>query len=356
MGSLRVSLGYELEVRGRSRAVEQRAFESLIEQAILADKLGYEAIWMVEHHFTRGFSHSSAPDLVLAAVARVTERIRLGLGVVLLPFAHPVRTAERVATLDILSRGRVEFGTGRGASPLEYKAFMRPFEQSRSLWEDNLKTVLDIFEADGEPTTSEHEFWNVPDVSVYPRPVQEPHPPVWVASTSLEGYLAAAKKGYNLLGMTMLKGLGEVSEDIAAYKKELAKNGFDPESRRIALMVPWHVAPTKDEAFERAADSILWYIRRQVNLVAPPGYMDARHASYQVLGQLAAGASEDKAIETLRDNHMIVCDDVEGSISAYAAFEEAGATDLILQSQVGGLPNEHVLASIELFAKEVAGL
>src|SRR3954449_7334737 len=146
MGSLRVSMGYELEVRGRSRKVEQRAFESLIEQAVLADRLGYEAIWMVEHHFTRGFSHSSAPDLVLAAVSRVTERIRLGLGVVLLPFAHPIRTAERVATLDILSRGRVDFGTGRGASPLEYQAFQRPFEQSRQLWEDNLDTVLKIWE------------------------------------------------------------------------------------------------------------------------------------------------------------------------------------------------------------------
>ena len=356
MGSLRVSMGYELEVRGRSRKVEQRAFESLIEQAVLADKLGYEAIWMVEHHFTRGFSHSSAPDLVLAAVSRVTERIRLGLGVVLLPFAHPVRTAERVATLDILSRGRVEFGTGRGASPLEYQAFQRPFEQSRQLWEDNLATVLEIFEADGEPVSAEHQYWSVPDVSVYPRPVQEPHPPVWVASTSLDGYLAAAQKGYNLLGMTMLKGLDAVAEDIAEYKKALANAGCDPDSRRIALMVPWHVAPTKDEAYETAADAILWYIRRQVNLVTPPDYYDARHASYAVLGQLAAGQSEEEAIETLRANHMIVCDDVEGSRDAYARFQEAGVTDLILQFQVGGLANEHVLSTIELFGKEVAEL
>lgn len=356
MGSLRVSMGYELEVRGRSRKVEQRAFESLIEQAVLADRLGYEAVWMVEHHFTRGFSHSSAPDLVLAALSRVTERIRLGLGVVLLPFAHPVRTAERVATLDILSKGRVDFGTGRGASPLEYQAFQRPFEQSRQLWEDNLETVLKIWEADGEPVTAEHEFWSVPDVSVYPRPVQEPHPPVWVASTSLDGYQAAAEKGYNLLGMTMLKGLDAVAEDIAEYKKTLANNGFDPETRRVAIMVPWHVAPTKDEAYETAADPILWYIRRQVNLVTPPDYYDARHASYKVLGQLAAGQSEEEAIETLRENHMIVCDDVAGSRDAYARFEEAGVTDLILQFQVGGLQNEHVLNTIELFAREVAQL
>jgi alkanesulfonate monooxygenase SsuD/methylene tetrahydromethanopterin reductase-like flavin-dependent oxidoreductase (luciferase family) len=353
MAALRAGLGYELEVRGRTKAVERKAFESLIEQVCLADELGYTTAWMVEHHFTRGFSHSSAPDIVLSALSRITQRIRLGLGVVLLPFAHPVRTAERVATMDILSNGRIEFGTGRGASPLEYQAFQRPFEQSRQLWEDNLDTVLGIWAADGENYSAEHEYWSVPDVGVYPRPVQEPHPPVWVASTSLDGYLQAARRGYNLLGMTMLKGIDDVAEDIAAYRTELAKYGFDPDTRKVGLMIPWHVAPTRDEAFENAADAVMWYIRRQVNLVAPPDYYDARHASHQVLGAMAAGQSQDEAIETLRNNVMIVLDDVEGSRKAVARLEEAGVTDLIGQFQVGGLANEHVLNSIRLFATDV---
>src|SRR5690242_7198503 len=217
MTSLRISLGYELEVRGRTREVEQQAFRNVLEQVALGDRLGFDTAWFVEHHFTRGFSHSSAPDLVLAAISQRTERIHLGLGVVLLPFQHPVRTAERVATLDVLSGGRVEFGTGRGASPLEYQAFQRPFEQSRRIWEDTLEAVLAIWTADGEPVTRSNEFFEVPDVAVYPRPAQEPHPPVWVASTSLDVYLAAARKGHNLLGMTMLKGLDDVAEDIAEY-------------------------------------------------------------------------------------------------------------------------------------------
>lgn len=355
MGPLRVGMGYELEVRGRSRRVEQRSFGNVLEQVTLADQLGYDTAWFVEHHFTRGFSHSSAPDLVLAALSQVTTRIRLGLGVVLLPFQHPVRIAERVATLDILSGGRVEFGTGRGASPLEYQAFQRPFEQSRQLWEDNLDTVLKIFEADGAPVTAEHEFWSVPDVGVYPRPQQEPHPPVWVASTSLDGYLQAAKRGYNLLGMTMLKGLDDVAEDIAAYKKGLADHGFDPDSRRIALMIPWHVAETRDAAYENAADAIMWYMRRQVNLVAPPDYYDARHATHRVLGQEAVGQNAEDALEVLREHHMIVCDDIDGSRKAMQRLHEAGATDLICQFQVGGLAQEHVLNTIKLFASDVAG-
>ncbi|GAA0834652.1 LLM class flavin-dependent oxidoreductase [Streptosporangium amethystogenes subsp. fukuiense] len=353
MTSLRISLGYELEVRGRSREVEQQAFRNVIDQVVLGDRLGFDTAWFVEHHFTRGFSHSSAPDLVLAAVSQRTERIHLGLGVVLLPFQSPIRTAERVATLDVISGGRVEFGTGRGASPLEYQAFQKPFEKSRQIWEDSLEATLAIWNADGEPISRSNEFFEIPDVSVYPRPAQVPHPPVWVASTSLEGYLAAARHGYNLLGMTMLKGLDDVAEDIASYRQCLADNGFDPDSRRVALMIPWFVGGTKERAFEIASDPVLWYIRRQVNLVTPPDYYDARHATHKVLGQLAAGMPPDEAMATLREHHMVVVDDVEGSRKATARIAEAGATDLILQAQVGGLSHEHVCESMRLFMTEV---
>lgn len=350
---MRISLGYELEVRGRTREVEQQAFQNVINQVVLGDQIGFDTAWFVEHHFTRGFSHSSAPDLVLAAISQRTERIHLGLGVVLLPFQSPIRTAERVATLDVLSGGRVEFGTGRGASPLEYQAFQRPFEKSRQIWEDCLEATLAIWKADGEPISRSNEFFEIPDVAVYPRPAQDPHPPVWVASTSLEGYLAAAKHGYNLLGMTMLKGIDDVAADIAKYRECLAENGFDPDSRRVALMIPWFVAPTRDEATEIASDPVLWYIRRQVNLVTPPDYYDARHATHRVLGQLAAGMPPDEAMATLREHLMVVVDDVEGSRKAVSRLAEAGATDLILQAQVGGLAHEHVCDSMRLFMTEV---
>lgn len=350
---MRISLGYELEVRGRTRETEQRAFRHVMEQVELGDRLGFDTAWFVEHHFARGFSHSSAPDLILAALAQRTERIRLGLGVVLLPFQSPIRTAERVATLDVLSGGRVEFGTGRGASPLEYQAFQRPFEQSRQLWEDSLEAVLALWAADGRPITRSNEFFEIPDVAAYPRTVQQPHPPVWVASTSLEGYLAAAEHGYNLLGMTMLKGIDDVAEDIARYRQTLAEHGFDPESRRVALMIPWYVGKSREEATELAADAVLWYIRRQVNLVTPPGYYDARHATHRVLGQSAAGMSPAEALDTLREHLMIVVDSVEGSRKAVARIAEAGATDLILQAQVGGLAHDLVSDSMTRFMNEV---
>lgn len=350
-----IGMFYELEVRGRSAEVERRTFENVLQQVQLADQLGYHAVWFVEHHFTKGFSHSSAPDIMLAALSRVTEQIRLGLGVVLLPFSHPVRTAERVATLDVVSGGRIEFGTGRGASPLEYQAFHMPFERSRQIWEDNLDAVLSIWRADTEPVSIEHEYWSVPEVSVFPRPIQRPHPPVWVASTSLDGFLAAAKLGYNLLCMPLLKGLDDLAEDISAYKACLAENGFDPDERRIGLLVPWAVGETEDEALE-STDALIWYINRQVNLVIPPNYYDARHATYKVFGQLAAGLPPEDAVRMLRKHRMVVVDDHAGSRKALEEFAAAGATDVLCQFQVGGLDHELVSRSIRQFATNVAGL
>jgi hypothetical protein len=153
--------------------------------------------------------------------------------------------------------------------------------------------------------------------------------------------------------MTMLKGIDDVALDIAKYKECLAENGFDPATRRVALMIPWYVAPSREEAIETAADPVLWYIRRQVNLVTPPDYYDARHATHKVLGQVAAGLPPEEAMATLREHLMVVVDDVEGSRKAVARLAEAGATDLILQAQVGGLAHDRVCDSIGLFMGEV---
>jgi alkanesulfonate monooxygenase SsuD/methylene tetrahydromethanopterin reductase-like flavin-dependent oxidoreductase (luciferase family) len=345
---------FEVAVRGRTSAVEHEMFHNVLKQIDLADTLGYDAAWFVEHHFTRGFSHSSAPDLMLAAAARTTKNIKLGLGVVLLPFLSPIRVAERISTLDIISGGRVLFGTGRGASPLEYQAFRRPFEQSRQIWEEHLDAILEIFSADGAEVTREGTYYKIPGVSVLPRPIQKPYPEVWVASTSLDGFMAAAEHGYHLLCMPMLKGLDGLAEDVALYKAKLAEHGFDPATRRVAMMVPWFVTKEND-AIDDVVSAFMWYIRRQVNLVAPPDYKDARHATYRVFGQLAAGMSEEKALQELTRHRMIVLDDVAGSKKAVEEFFAAGATDLIGQFEVGGISHERSVSAMESFARDVAG-
>jgi len=246
----------------------------------------------------------------------------------------------------------VEFGTGRGASPTEYQAFRRPFELSREIWEENLDAVLAIWEADTAPITLEGRYFSVPDVSVLPRPLQRPYPPVWVASTSMDGFRAAARRGLNLLCMPILKGIDALAEDLAEYRRTLEEHGHDPAIRRVGMLIPWHVAPTRDEAFE-ASDAMVWYIRRQVNLVTPPDYKDAGHAEYRLLGQLAAGKPPAEALQDLVDNTMVVVGDVDDSRKHVQRVADAGVTDLLCQFQVGGLAHDRVVSAMRLFASDV---
>jgi hypothetical protein len=177
---------------------------------------------------------------------------------------------------------------------------------------------------------------------------------VWVASTSLDGFLAAAKHGYHLLCMPILKGLAGLAEDIAAYKAELVRNGFDPEKARVAIMVPWHVTHAGSD-IEEIVSAYIWYLRRQISLVAPPDYTDARHATHRLFGQTAVGMTEEKALQELTDNRMVVIANPEGSRKAMEEFFAAGATDLILQFEVGGIAHSEIVSSMNLFATEVAG-
>src|SRR4029453_16244639 len=149
---------------------------------------------------------------------------------------------------------------------------------SRRLWEENIDAILKIWAADEQPVSIEAE-WSVPDVSVLPRPVQREHPPVWVASTSQDGFVATAERGYNLLCMPSVKGIDDLAEDIAMYKQTLGDHDLDPQTRRVGMLVPWHVGTTTDAALEVASDPFLWYMRRLVNLVVPPDFKDAKHAT-----------------------------------------------------------------------------
>ncbi len=155
--------------------------------------------------------------------------------------------------------------------------------------------------------------------------------------------------------MPMVKGLTELADDIAAYKEALVEHGHDPATRRIGVNVPWIVTPTLAEA-KQCTDSMMWYIRRQINLVTPPNTWDSRHATHRVLGQLAAGLPADEAVDVLRETRMVVMDDVAGSRQAFADIVAAGATDVLCQFRVGGTDHATVERSMRLFTDEVVAL
>ena len=189
------SLAYEMQ---RPTPDDHAVIQETIEQCILADQMGFDAVWFVEHHFLTTFSMSPCPEVILTAIAAQTKRIRLGFGVVILPYHHPVRVAERIAMLDHISNGRVEFGTGRSA-PYEQTGMGIDPQLTRDMWEESLTMIPKIWESD--MFTWEGRFWNVPPREVLPKPYQKPHPPIWVAALQPATYALAAQKGIGVMAL-----------------------------------------------------------------------------------------------------------------------------------------------------------
>jgi alkanesulfonate monooxygenase SsuD/methylene tetrahydromethanopterin reductase-like flavin-dependent oxidoreductase (luciferase family) len=190
----------------KEERAEHRLLKDALDQVELADKLGFDYAWEVEHHFLEEYSHSSAPEVFLAAASQRTERIRLGHGIIQIPPAvnHPARVAERVATLDLVSDGRVEFGTGESSSGAELGGFLIDRARKREMWEDAMEAIAHMFVE--EPFAGwDSEFIQMPPRNVVPKPLQKPHPPMWVACSRRETIHFAARKGIGALSFSFVE-------------------------------------------------------------------------------------------------------------------------------------------------------
>ena len=179
---------------------EHKLFKDALDQVELADHLGFDYVWETEHHFLEEYAHSSAPEIFLAAASQRTRNIRLGHGIVQLPplINHPARIAERIATLDLVSDGRCDFGTGEGAAEIELGGFNIPHEEKRAMWLEGLRVVTRMLVE--EPFTGhEGKYLKAPVRNVVPKPLQRPHPPLWLACSRRETILLAAKLGLGAL-------------------------------------------------------------------------------------------------------------------------------------------------------------
>src|SRR5690349_3214780 len=179
---------------------ERQLIQDALDQVELADSLGFSHVWEVEHHFLEEYSHSSAPEVFLAAASQRTRRIRLGHGIVQLPpgYNHPARVAERIATLDLISGGRVEFGTGESSSQAELGGFGVQRDLKRAQWEEALDVSVRLLVE--EPFAGHQgRFLSVPPRNLVPKPKQKPHPPLWVACSRRDTILLAAREGLGAL-------------------------------------------------------------------------------------------------------------------------------------------------------------
>ena len=218
---MKFGLFYELSVpRPWTRESERTVYNNALEQVKLADELGFDQVWAVEHHFLEEYSHCPAPELFLTACAMVTKKIRVGHGIVVCvpEFNHPIKIAERTAVLDILSGGRLEVGTGRSATWTELGGFRSDPDITKKSWDEFVRCLPKMWTQ--ETYAYQGEFWSMPERTIIPKVYQKPHPPMWVAVTSPGTELDAADRGLGSLGLTFGQ-FAEQERRIAEYRRRI---------------------------------------------------------------------------------------------------------------------------------------
>ena len=361
---MKLDLLYEIDVPNPwpgphpygQRRGEQRAYREAIEQIKLADSLGFHTTWHVEHHFREGRSHSPAPEVILGALSQVTRNLRLGFGVTLMPhaFTHPARVAEKVATVDILSGGRVEWGTGR-STPMEQTAFGVPRDESRAQWEEAIEAVVGMWEQ--ERFSFEGKYLKFPERVVTPKPVQDPHPPCWMAATTAGSAAVAGGRGLGLLSFSILQPLDAMAEQIRQYRA--AAENPTPITRvttnKVAAYTLVHCAPTMAAAEEHGIwDSVWWWYKNLAEFTLEwelPNVSQAeRDRTFPFLQRQLSGEFDAREFD---EADMIVVGDPDRCIEKMRRYAELGVDQLICYVQFGHLEHEAIMENLMLLGREV---
>lgn len=357
--AMRFGVFYELQLpKPWDEGDEHRLFQEALAQVVLADRLGFDYAWQVEHHFLDEYSHSSAPEVFLAAAAARTSAIRLGHGIrqVIPNYNHPARTAECLATLDLLSDGRVDFGIGEGATRLELGAFGIAAKTKRARSLEAAEQICNMLVLTPYPGF-EGEGFSMPCRNVLPKPLQRPHPPLWMACTNRETIKVAARNGVGALAFSFLdpdeaRTWSEVYYDIVRSEECVPLgHAVNP---NLAMVSAFSMHEDRAEAIRRGQDHFEFFRYAQQKLVAEdfvPGHSDmwaeftARRgdASDRLIQAALARAEFDGAgIGTPADMERHLRD-----------LEAAGVDQVIFMQQAGRNTHANICESMELFARTV---
>jgi alkanesulfonate monooxygenase SsuD/methylene tetrahydromethanopterin reductase-like flavin-dependent oxidoreductase (luciferase family) len=311
-------------------------YEAIIAQTQRAEELGYDNVWLTEHHFTDdGYNPSLLTSA--AALAMRTERIRIGTFVLLLPYQHPVRVAEDVASVDIFSNGRFEFGVGQGYSYHEWNALC----MDRSTRGRRLAEGLDIIKRlfTEESVTYDGEFTSIKDLRLSPKSIQQPFPPIWIGARGPKGIKRAARLGYHLMGT--------IGPDPAPlYVESLEAEGHDPADFKIAQLRMVYCAETEDQAWDECQDHLFHLLDFYQDILSEAKDADGDDRP------LAVEKPADIRHSKLADVMMIgTPDQVSQKLETFR--RDYRCTDFIMGTQFPGMPVEYGTRSLELFASEV---
>jgi natural product biosynthesis luciferase-like monooxygenase protein len=341
---MKFGLHYQLPCREFQSPVQR--YRDTLEQASYAETLGFESVWPVEQHFDPDLSILSAPLLMLAALSQRTRTLRLGIAIVLLPLWHPIRVAEEIATLDVLSNGRVEFGIGRGSLPEHFSGFGISQSENRERFLEGLDIIRKAWTQ--ERLSYRGRFFQVAEVAVVPKPVQQPYPPVRVAANSPDTFELMGQLGLPIFVASQVNPFPRIKEYLPMYRAARAAAGHpDNGSEDVTVLIPTYVAESREQVRREMEPSVSRWLQtvasRYSNRDAGPPLMRER------LERLRRMTYE-RACEI-----MGVFDTPEASVERLQQLrEEFNMGRLICWFNQGGLvPHAQVMRSMELFAAKV---
>ncbi len=330
---------------------EREVIKEQMELMMAAESLGFDSTWPAEHHFSE-YGFCGSPQLTLAAIAERTSRIRLGTGVVVLPFHHPLRVAEDFAFLDHLSDGRVSLGLGRGYQPTEYRGFGVDQTASRDIFNEGVEIIRQAWTQERVNFSGNH--YNIEDLEVRPHPFQKPTPPMYSAVLSPESFRMAGRSGMHLM---MSAAFGATAEQAQAglveYRAGRKEAGLDPEGGKVACLLMVYVADSVDRAHQEFKDPVEWYYSTIAKYVADRGTVVKGYEMYSQTQALAKNLT----FEALLGGTSMVCGDVDHCAEQLASLAKSyGFDELLIWTRLGGLETKKVLRSMELLSDAVMPL
>lgn len=342
---------YNTEFYPELHGSASRYYGQILEQTELAERLGFAAVWFGEHHYS-GYSFGSPPVMIMAAAAR-TKRIRLGTGISLVPLHHPIRLAEEYAMLDVLTGGRLEYGIGRGFLKYGYNLFGIEEDESYARYYEGTDVILKAWTADG-PFSHEGTYWRLTDYSFFPRPVQQPHPPVYASGVlTPESFAWAGQRGLHLSTALFLPAREQMRANIELYRESLRASGHDPATRDIGGVFQMYCGESNEEARRNGAAHAFNYFRffGTLDRRAPHAKESQDYARYRGgISRVFEGAS----YEAFEQGRLLMIGDPETLIERIRWAEDYyGVNYLIFEVAQGGAPHDLVMRSLERFAQHV---
>ena len=355
---MKFGIFYEHQLpRPWSDGVEQQLFNEALEQVEVADKLGIDFAWEVEHHFLEEYSHSSAPEVFLAACSQRTKNIRLGHGIrqVIPGYNHPARTAEVIATLDLVSNGRVEFGTGESSAELELGGFDVPVDRKRRIFLESVEHICNMLAMDPYPGYK-GQYFEMPCRNVVPKPVQRPHPPLWVACSQRETIRMAARLGIGALTFAFVDP-AEATEWVEEYYSIIKSDQCVPightVNANICMVSSFSCHHDRETAIQRGLEGFEFFGFALGSLYAFGEHKPGRTNLWEQFHQVRKRSAEEDEIGGQLSGSRGGIGTPDDLREHLLKFEERGVDQVTFIQQAGRNRHEHICESLEIFAAEV---